>query len=57
MTYVLMITLVILETLNLNWLFFKAQRVTYPRDAKAISAAMSAMLIYLYTIVITGGKL
>lgn len=57
MTFLFMFIFTILEVLNLNWLFYKAQNATYPRDAKSISAAITVMLILLYTIVITGGKL
>jgi hypothetical protein len=57
MTYVLMTIFMILETLNLNWLFFNAQEATHPRNAKTVSVCISSALIYLYTIVITQGKL
>ena len=57
MTYVLMTIFAILETLNLNWLFFNAREATHPRNAITVSACISYALIYLYTIVITQGKL
>ena len=57
MTYVLMTIFAILETLNLNWLFFNARESTHPRTTKTVSVCISSALIYLYTIVITQGKL
>lgn len=57
MTFLFMFIFTILEVLNLNWLFHKAQNSTYPRDAKSISSAITGMLILLYTFVVTGGKL
>lgn len=57
MTYVLMTIFAILETLNLNWLFFNAREATHPRTVKTASVCISSVLIYLYTIVITQGKL
>ena len=57
MTCVFMFIFTILEISNLNWLFFKSQNATYPRDAKSISSAITGMLILLYTAVVTGGKL
>lgn len=57
MTCVFMFIFTILEISNLNWLFFKSQDATYPRDAKSISSAIAAMLILLYTIVVTRGEL
>lgn len=57
MTYVLMTIFAILETLNLNWLFFNAREYTHPRTAKTVSVCISFALIYIYTIVITQGKL
>lgn len=57
MTVLFMIIFTILEVLNLNWLFRKAQNATYSRDAKSISSAITCMLILLYTIIVTGGKL
>lgn len=57
MTFLFMLIFTILEVLNLNWLFYKAQNATYPRTVKSISVAVASMLTLLYTIVITGGKL
>lgn len=57
MTYAIMILFAILQTLNLNWLFFNAREATHPRNAKTVSVCISYALIYLYTIVITQGKL
>lgn len=57
MTYVLMTIFAILETLNLNWLFFNAREATHSHTAKTVSVCISFALIYIYTIVITQGKL
>ena len=57
MTYVFMFIFTILEISNLNWLFYKAQNATYPRDVKSISSAITAMLILLYTFIVTRGEL
>ena len=57
MTYVIMTLFAILQTLNLNWLFFHAREATHPRNTKTVSVCISSALIYLYTIVITQGKL
>lgn len=57
MTVLFMFIFTILEVSNLNWLFYKAQNATCPRDAKSISSAITGMLILLYTFVVTGGKL
>lgn len=57
MTYVIMTLFAILQTLNLNWLYFNARETTNPRTVKTVSVCISSALIYLYTIVITQGKL
>lgn len=57
MTYVLMTIFAILERLNLNWLFFNAREATHSHTVKTVSVCISSALIYLYTIVITQGKL
>lgn len=57
MTYVIMTLFAILQTLNLNWLFFHAREATHPRNTKTVSVCISSALIYLYTILITQGKL